>query len=116
MGQHGRAPGVAQTAERQRRVQADAVALPGNLLFSFAIGKIRSEEQFERNAFGVGVHAAFQRGEVAISPRRRFGVGQLAGQPGAVGLQFQSGVEHEHLPAACEERFAYRRPLPRRNR
>ena len=101
--EHGRAPDVAQPAERKRWFQANAAAPPRDFFFGFAVGKIGAENQFKRHARGIGGHAAFQRGKLARIPRVGFGGGAFTDDPGAVRLEFKSGVEHEHAGPAREE-------------
>ncbi len=71
MRQHGRAPDVAQAAEGERRFQTGAVVPPGNFFLGFAIRKIRAKDQFDRHAFRIGGHVAFQRGDLGWIPRWR---------------------------------------------
>ena len=100
--QHGGAPNVAQPTERQGRPHIGAVALPGNQRLGFPVGKVRTEKHLERHIPG---HIALQRCHVTGRPVGRLASLKLADNPGAVGFEFQSRVEHEHLGAARQQRF-----------
>jgi len=80
------------------------VSLPWSLRFGFAIRKIGAENKFERHALGAGDHAFLQSGNLPGLPLRWLGGGQLTDDLGAFGFQFKSGIQHQHVRAAGEQR------------
>ena len=101
---HGRTPDRAQAAEGERGRQPDARSHQPEFPLRVAIRIIRAEQNFLRNARRAGIHAFFDPRQILRAPLLRSLLAKALDDLRAFRFEAQSGIEHQHVAPAMEER------------